>query len=50
MWNQVLAVTTLNVRSIARRVGSSAVAVIGIAGVVVVLVGVYRWRTAFSER
>lgn len=37
---QVAAVTALNLRSIGQRAGSSAVAVVGIAGVVVVLVAV----------
>ena len=37
---EIVAVTALNLRTIPRRFGSSAVAVIGIAGVVVVLVAV----------
>jgi putative ABC transport system permease protein len=37
---QTLAVTALNIRTIPQRLGSSAVAVIGIAGVVIVLVAV----------
>ncbi len=37
---QILAVTLLNLRTVPRRLGSSAVAIIGIAGVVVVLVAV----------
>ena len=37
---QIVAVTALNFRTVPRRLGSSAVAVIGIAGVVVVLVAV----------
>jgi putative ABC transport system permease protein len=38
--SQVIAVTAMNVRSLPQRLGSSAVAVIGIAGVVVVFVAV----------
>lgn len=37
---QILAVTLLNLKTVPRRLGSSAVAIIGIAGVVVVLVAV----------
>jgi putative ABC transport system permease protein len=40
MLSQILAVTGVNFRSIRQRLGSSAVAVIGIAGVVVVFLGV----------
>ena len=37
---QTLAVTALNLRTIPQRLGSSGVAIVGIAGVVVVLVSV----------
>lgn len=37
---QIIAVTSLNIRTIPQRLGSSAVAIVGIAGVVVVLVAV----------
>ena len=40
MLSQIIAVTGVNLRSIGQRLGSSAVAVIGIAGVVLVFVGV----------
>ena len=40
MLSQLIAVTGVNIRSIRQRLGSSAVAVIGIAGVVVVFLGV----------
>ncbi len=40
MLSQILAVTGVNLRSIGQRLGSSSVAIIGIAGVVVVFVGV----------
>jgi putative ABC transport system permease protein len=40
MLSQMLAVTSVNVRSMRQRLGSSAVAIIGIAGVVVVFLGV----------
>src|SRR5688572_9309248 len=40
MLSQIVAVTGVNLRSIRERAGSSAVAIIGIAGVVVVLVSV----------
>ena len=40
MLSQIIAVTGVNLRSIRQRLGSSAVAVIGIAGVVVVFLGV----------
>jgi putative ABC transport system permease protein len=39
-FRQIVAVTVLNLRTLPQRVGSSAVAVVGIAGVVVVLVAV----------
>ena len=40
MLSQIIAVTGLNLRSIRERLGSSAVAIFGIVGVVVVFVGV----------
>ena len=40
MLSQIIAVTAVNLRSIRQRLGSSAVAIIGIAGVVVVFLGV----------
>ena len=40
MLSQIAAVTSVNLRSIRQRLGSSAVAIIGIAGVVVVFLGV----------
>ena len=49
MWNQVSAVTTLNLRSVPQRLGSSAVAVLGIAGVVVVFVGVLSMAQGFRR-
>jgi putative ABC transport system permease protein len=45
---QVVAVTALNLRTIPARLGSSAVAIIGIAGVVVVLVSVLSIASGFS--
>ena len=39
MLSQIIAVTGVTIRSIRERLGSSAVAVIGIAGVVLVFVG-----------
>ena len=49
MWTQTLAVTYLNLASIPRRLGSSAVAVFGIAGVVVVLVGILSIGRGFQR-
>jgi putative ABC transport system permease protein len=49
MWKQITAVTTLNLRSVLQRVGSSAVTVIGIAGVVVVLVGILSMAQGFRR-
>src|SRR3954447_26301206 len=40
MLSQILAVTAVNMRSIRQRLGSSTVAIVGIAGVVVVFLGV----------
>jgi len=45
---QTLAVTALNLRTIPQRLGSSAVAIIGIAGVVVVLVSVLSIAAGFT--
>lgn len=45
---QTVAVTALNLRTIPRRLGSSGVAIIGIAGVVVVLVSVLSIATGFT--
>ena len=44
---QVLAVTALNLRTIPQRVGSSGVAIVGIAGVVIVLVSVLSIASGF---
>jgi putative ABC transport system permease protein len=49
MWNQITAVTTLNLRSVPQRLGSSAVTVLGIAGVVVVFVGVLSMAQGFRR-
>jgi putative ABC transport system permease protein len=46
--SQTIAVTALNLRTIPQRLGSSAVAVIGIAGVVVVLVSVLSIAAGFT--
>jgi putative ABC transport system permease protein len=46
--SQTVAVTALNLRTIPQRLGSSAVAVIGIAGVVVVLVSVLSIASGFT--
>jgi putative ABC transport system permease protein len=45
---QTVAVTALNLRTIPRRLGSSGVAIVGIAGVVVVLVSVLSIATGFT--
>lgn len=45
---QTLAVTALNLRTIPQRLGSSGVAIVGIAGVVVVLVSVLPIATGFT--
>ncbi len=50
MLSQILAVTGVNLRSIRQRLGSSAVAIIGIAGVVVVFVAVLSIAEGFSGR
>ena len=49
MWNQIRAVTALNLRSVPQRSGSSAVTVLGIAGVVVVFVGVLSMAQGFRR-
>jgi putative ABC transport system permease protein len=49
MLDQIIAVTALNLRSVSRRFGSSAVAVLGIAGVVVVFVGVLSMAQGFRR-
>ena len=46
---QTLAVTALNIRTVPQRLGSSAVAIIGIAGVVVVLVSVLSIAQGFQS-
>ncbi len=46
---QIVAVTALNMRSIPRRVGTSAVVIIGIAGVVGVLVSVFGMTQSMSQ-
>ena len=49
MWNQVREVTVLNLRSVPQRLGSSAVTVLGIAGVVVVFVGILSMAQGFQR-
>jgi putative ABC transport system permease protein len=49
MWNQMMAVIALNLRSVPRRLGSSAVAVPGIAGVVIVVVGILSIARGFQR-
>jgi putative ABC transport system permease protein len=49
MWHQITAVTTLNLRSVRQRFGSSAVTVLGIAGVVVVFVGILSMAQGFRS-
>src|SRR5919106_1801949 len=53
MLSQIVAVTGVNLRSIGQRLGSSAVAIVGIAGVVVVFLGVLSiaegFRAAMSD-
>lgn len=48
VFSQTVAVTMLNLRTIPRRLGSSGVAIIGIAGVVIVLVSVLSIAQGFS--
>ena len=49
MWKQVREVTALNLRSVPQRLGSSAVTALGIAGVVVVFVGVLSMAQGFQR-
>jgi putative ABC transport system permease protein len=49
MWDQICAVAALNLRSLSQRLGSSAVTVFGVAGVVVVLVGVLSIAQGFRR-
>jgi putative ABC transport system permease protein len=49
MWNQIAAVTTLTLRSVPQRFGSSAVTVVGISGVVIVFVGVLSMAHGFRR-
>jgi putative ABC transport system permease protein len=46
--SQILAVTALNLRTIPQRLGSSGVAIVGIAGVVIVLVSVLSIASGFT--
>src|SRR5688572_32565508 len=46
--SQTLAVTALNLRTIPQRLGSSGVAIVGIAGVVIVLVSVLSIASGFT--
>jgi len=49
-FTQIFAVTSLNIRTMSQRLGSSAVAVVGIAGVVIVLVAVLSMAQGFFAR
>lgn len=49
MISEIIAVTSVNLRSIGQRLGSSAVAIFGIVGVVVVLVGVLSIAEGFRS-
>lgn len=49
MLSQIVAVTGVNLRSIGQRLGSSAVAIIGIAGVIVVFLGVLSIGEGFKK-
>ncbi len=49
MWNQIRAVTALNLRSVPQRFGSSAATILGIAGVVVVFVGLLSMAQGFRR-
>ena len=49
MLSQIIAVTGVNLRSIRQRLGSSTVAIIGIAGVVVVFLGVLSIAEGFQS-
>jgi len=48
MFSQIVAVTGVNLRSIRQRLGSSAVAIVGIAGVVIVFLGVLSIGEGFT--
>ncbi len=48
MFSQIIAITGVNIRSIRQRLGSSAVAIVGIAGVVVVFLGVLSIAEGFK--
>jgi putative ABC transport system permease protein len=47
-WNQITAITSMNVRNMSQRAASSIVALIGIAGVVTVLIGVLSIAEGFK--
>jgi putative ABC transport system permease protein len=49
MWTQMGAVTALNLRNLPQRAGASAVTIVGIAGVVVVFVGVLSMAQGFWQ-
>jgi putative ABC transport system permease protein len=49
MLSQIIAVTGVNLRSIGQRLGSSAVAIVGIAGVIVVFLGVLSSGEGFRK-
>jgi len=49
MLSQIIAVTSVNLRSIGQRLGSSGVAIIGIAGVIVVFLGVLSIGEGFRK-
>jgi putative ABC transport system permease protein len=49
MLSQIIAVTGVNLRSIGQRLGSSAVAIVGIAGVIVVFLGVLSIGEGFRK-
>ena len=48
MWAQIFQITLLNLRNLLRRLGSSAVVVVGIGGVVAVLVAILAMAAGFS--
>ncbi|MEO6237566.1 MAG: ABC transporter permease [Vicinamibacterales bacterium] len=49
MLSQIIAITSVNLRSVTQRLGSSAVAIIGIAGVVIVFLGVLSIGEGFQS-
>ncbi len=49
MFSQIIAVTSVNLRSVGQRLGSSAVAIFGIVGVVIVFVGVLSIAEGFRS-